>query len=252
MDISSFLKPFVPNVVLCFWVALAVFTVGITRSHRRARWLGAVLLAGLWLLGTRPVAEALLRPLEDRTPSSSPSTLRAQGVRQVVVLMGGSFPLKGEMLSSGIGGSSLPRFMSGLELCARLGDDCRLIFSGSASAQHAQSTDAATLQQLAHLLAPHREIRAETQSRRTADHPANVGPLVGHDPFVLVTSAVHMPRALRAFRRAGLSPIPHAVEFQVHGDYRWDDWVPSGGNLETVDIALKEYLAGVLYAARGQ
>ena len=108
---------FVPNVVLCFWLALAVFTVWITRSHRRARGLGAVILAGLWLLGTRPVAEALLRPLEDRTPSSSPSTLRIQGVRQVVVLMGGSFPLRGDMLSPGIGGSSLPRFVGGLELC---------------------------------------------------------------------------------------------------------------------------------------
>jgi len=28
--------------------------------------------------------------------------------------------------------------------------------------------------------------------------------------------------------------------------------MPSGDNLETVDTALKEYLAGALYAARGQ
>lgn len=252
MDSFSFVRPFVPNVVLWFWAALAIFTLWITRSHRRARSLGAVILAGLWLLGTRPVAEMLLRPLEGRAASPSSSTLRAQGVRHVVVLMGGSFSLRGDLLSSGVGGSSLHRFLGGVELCARLGDRCRLIFSGSASDQLPNSIDAVTLQQLAHLLFPNREILAETRSQRTVDHPANVGALVGHDPFVLVTSAVHMPRALRAFRRAGLSPIPHAVEFQVHGNYQWDDWMPSGGNLETVDTALKEYLAGALYAARGQ
>lgn len=251
MDVSSFLRPFVPNVVLWFWVALALLTLWMTRSRRWARWLGLLILAGLWLAGTRPAAEMLIGPLEDRTASPSPSTLRTQGVHVVVVLMGGSFALRGEMLSSGIGGSSLPRFMSGLELCTRLGDGCRLIFSGSASELRAHAADAETLQQLAHLLAPNREIVAETRSRRTADHPANLGPLLGRESFVLVTSAVHMPRALSAFRRAGLSPIPYPVEFQVLGNYRWDDWVPSGGNLETVDIALKEYLAGAFYASRG-
>lgn len=240
------------NVLLWFWAALAVFALWITRAARRARWIGALLLAALWLVGTRPVAEALLRPLEDQTASPAPSTLRAQGVRQVVVLLGGSFPLRGEMLSSGIGGSSLPRFIGGLELCARLGDDCRVIFSGAAGDQAAPSADAVTLQRLARLLAPHRQVLAETRSRRTLDHPANIGPLVGREPFVLVTSAVHMPRALRVFRQAGFSPIPHAVEFQASGHYRWSDWLPAAGNLETVDIAVKEYLAGAWLAARGR
>lgn len=241
----------VPNAVLWFWVALALLTLWTTRSRRRARWLGVLILAGLWLAGTRPVAELLIGSLEDHATPPSPSTLRAQGVRTVVVLMGGSFPLRGDMLSSGIGGSSLPRFMSGVELCARVGDDCRLIFSGSASELRAHAADAETLGQLARLLAPNREILAETRSRRTADHPVNLAPLVGRDAFVLVTSAVHMPRALAAFRRAGMSPIPYPVEFQTFGNFRWDDWIPSGGNLETVDIALKEYLAGAIYAARG-
>lgn len=61
-----------------------------------------------------------------------------------------------------------------------------------------------------------------------------------------------MPRALRAFRRAGLSPIPHAVEFQTLGHYRWGDWLPAAGNLETVDIALQEYLAAAWSAVHGR
>ncbi len=251
MDISFFVKAFVINVFLWLWILLALCILWAAKTHRQARWFGGILLLGLWLLGTRPVAEAVLRPLESRYTAPSFSDLQTRGVHQVVVLMGGSFPSRGELLSSAVGASTLSRFAGGVELCLRLGPACRLIFSGSGSLQHPGWSDALTLQKLALMLAPGRQVLAEARSARTAEHPGNLRPLVGNEPFVLVTSAAHMPRAVRTFDRAGLDPIPYPADFQVFGDYRWDDWLPNTGSLVTIEIGLKEYLGLAYYALRG-
>lgn len=251
VDISFFVKAFVVNTFLWLWVLLALCILWAAKTHRRARWLGGILLLGLWLLATRPAAEALLRPLENRYTAPSLSALKERGVHQVVVLMGGSFPPRGELLSSAVGASTLSRFAGGVELCAKLGPACRLVFSGSASLRHPEWSDALTLQKLALMLAPGRQALAEARSARTTEHPRNLRPLVGNEPFILVTSAAHMPRAVRTFDRAGLDPIPYPVDFQVFGDYGWEDWLPNTDSLVTVEIALKEYLGLAYYATRG-
>ncbi len=251
MEVSYVARVVVVNIFLWLWVLLALCVLWATKTHRRARWLGGILLLALWLLGTRPVAEAVLRPLENRYRAPSFSDLQTPVVRQVVVLMGGSFPPRGELLSSAVGGSTLSRFAGGVELCVRLGPGCRFVFSGSGSLRHSEWSDALTLQKLALMLAPGHQVLAEARSMRTADHPGNLRPLVGSEPFILVTSAAHMPRAVRTFRRAGLNPIPYPVDFRVLGDYGWEDWLPNTENLVTEEGALKEYLGLVYYTIRG-
>ena len=251
MVITYFAKAFVVNMFLWHWLLLALCIFWAARTRRRARWLGGILLLGLWLLATRPVAEVLLRPLESRYTAPSLSGLQARGVHQVVVLMGGSFPPRGELLSSAVGASTLSRFIGGVELCANLGPTCRLVFSGSGSLRHPEWSDALTLQKLALVLSPGHQTLAESRSARTTEHPRNLRPLIGNEPFILVTSAAHMPRAVRTFHQAGLDPIPYPVDFHILGDYRWEDWLPNTDNLVTVERALKEYLGLVYYAIRG-
>ena len=48
----------------------------------------------------------------------------------------------------------------------------------------------------------------EVESRDTKDHPLYVRHIVKEEPFILVTSAFHMPRAMRLFVKQGLAPIP--------------------------------------------
>lgn len=67
-------------------------------------------------------------------------------------------------------------------------------------------------------------------------------------PFILVTSAVHMPRAMYIFKRAGLNPVPAPTYFFVKADSENGcySWMPSLNKLMITEKLLHEY-AGLIY-----
>jgi uncharacterized SAM-binding protein YcdF (DUF218 family) len=76
----------------------------------------------------------------------------------------------------------------------------------------------------------------------TAQEARAVAVQLGTAPFLLVTSAAHMPRAMRQMKRAGAQPIP-APTGQLTGRPRgWDSWLPSSAGLGRTERALHEYL----------
>ena len=48
----------------------------------------------------------------------------------------------------------------------------------------------------------------ESASKDTGEQARLIKPIVGTAPFVLVTSAIHMPRSMALFEKLGMSPIP--------------------------------------------
>lgn len=239
------------NLLLWLWLAAAGVLWWMTRGHRRSRRGIAALLVVLWLLSCLPVAELFLLPLERRYDRPSVADLEQQGVRQVVVLTGGGFSEREELLSGALPPASAARFLSGLELCSRLGPDCRLIFSGAAGRGRRDLATAITMRELALRLTPGSRVAAEARSGSTAEHPRNVHPLLEGDAFILVTSGYHMPRAVRSFRRSGLDPIPYPVDRAARGGHRWHSWLPSVEGLRALHLAWREYLALTLYSLRG-
>jgi uncharacterized SAM-binding protein YcdF (DUF218 family) len=247
----SLMTSLVSNLFLWLWLLAAVFIWWASRANRKARRRGVILLLLLWFLGTRPFADAFLWPLESRYEVPDVASLQKQGVKQVVVLTGGGYPIQGETLSSTFPHASMYRFLGGLELCSRLGKDCLIIFSGSAGRQRGHLTVALTMQELSHLIAPGRQVLAEARSESTAEHSTNVRPLLREEPFVLVTSAYHMFRSMRSFNKAGLDPVPYPVDFLSSRGYGWLDVLPSFEDLWKMNLALREYQALILYTVKG-
>lgn len=70
----------------------------------------------------------------------------------------------------------------------------------------------------------------------------------GSHKFILVTSALHMPRAMETFNRMGLQPVPAPAGYIVKHDpdEMLYDWWPSAGKAANTQKALHEY-AGQLY-----
>jgi uncharacterized SAM-binding protein YcdF (DUF218 family) len=242
----NIITPFIANLFLVLWIAGFIALWLSTRKNSSARKTGIIFLAAVWLLGTKSAAQLILNPLENQYQTPEIKTLKELGVNQVVVLTGGGYPESGEWLSSALPYASLSRFISGLELASRLGPNCVIIFSGTAGRQNPDRITSEVMRRLSLMLIPSRKVLAETRSSSTAEHPDAIKPYV-HGPFVLVTSAYHMPRTMRTFKKGGLAPIPYPVGFLVAGNNHWGGWIPSFENFWKLSIGFREYLALVLY-----
>jgi uncharacterized SAM-binding protein YcdF (DUF218 family) len=93
---------------------------------------------------------------------------------------------------------------------------------------------------------PEHVIVLEEHSRNTEDNARNsarVARNIGVQRILLVTSSLHMPRALRLFRNTGLDVIPVPVpERALRRTWR-DRWLPSPSALWRSGRAIKEYTA---------
>ncbi len=83
-----------------------------------------------------------------------------------------------------------------------------------------------------------------TGARDTADHPPLLERYLGGKPFLLVTSANHMPRSMVLFREHGLRPTPAPTDFHSDpfGPFHWKKLVPRTRNLLITDEALHEHI----------
>ncbi len=92
----------------------------------------------------------------------------------------------------------------------------------------------------------------DERARNTAGNAREAAALLqadGIERIALVTSAFHMPRALRAFERAGLQVVaaPTGYFGYAGADFEWTHLVPSGDALRISYLALREMAAGLLY-----
>ena len=103
---------------------------------------------------------------------------------------------------------------------------------------------------------PQEAIMLETASRNTYENAVNSKRLLGAHGLhqvLLVTSALHMPRALALFRALGIEAAPAPTDFEVveSGDKTLLQWLPDAGALEGSTRALKEYFGLGVYWVRG-
>ena len=102
---------------------------------------------------------------------------------------------------------------------------------------------------------PEEAILTETTSRTTAENAREVAamwPSLGFSSSLLVTSAFHMPRALAAFRKAGLPVMPAATDVRaVDQPMHVLDLLPDAAALAGTSSAIKEAAGYLVYRVRG-
>jgi len=101
---------------------------------------------------------------------------------------------------------------------------------------------------------PRSAMLLESDSRTTHENAIYVARLLRahHLPLnvALVTSSLHLPRAMHEFRCAGLDPIGVPAEFESLGTAHIfpDDWLPSASALDRSRRALKEWVGGLSHS----
>jgi len=104
------------------------------------------------------------------------------------------------------------------------------------------------------LAVPASAVLLETQSRNTEENALYTKRILDEHHLgkvLLVTSAVHMPRALALFRAQGIDAIPAPTDFDAVPRKGWlQNWLPDAETLDRSSKAIKEYLAIGIYRAR--
>jgi uncharacterized SAM-binding protein YcdF (DUF218 family) len=68
---------------------------------------------------------------------------------------------------------------------------------------------------------------------------------------VLVTSDIHMRRAIATFRGAGMTAVPAIAEDPLNSQSRIRTFIPTTEGLRFTSFVVHEYVGLVYYAARG-
>lgn len=106
---------------------------------------------------------------------------------------------------------------------------------------------------------PAKAIRQERTSLNTYQNAVNVKPILEAeeiDQFLLVTSAMHMPRSLAIFRKQGMNAIAAPTDFLiVPEESSLESFLlnlfPDASNMKRTTLALKEYIGLCIYKLRG-
>ncbi|MFQ3640504.1 MAG: ElyC/SanA/YdcF family protein, partial [Chloracidobacterium sp.] len=191
-------------------------------------------------------ANALLRPLErDQTMLAPSGNLPPdlQTIRWVVVLGGGSSDAEDLPPTECLSSASLRRLVEGIRLQRAL-PSAQLVVSGGAVFS-ARPTGDVLRDAACALGVPPERVTAQPIGRNTTEEVGAMAHLVGREPFLLVTSAAHMSRALEACQAHQLLAIPAPTDFlstEPDGVWTPGDLYPSGAGLHHSERAAYEYL----------
>ncbi|MGA7587130.1 MAG: envelope biogenesis factor ElyC [Rouxiella badensis] len=192
-----------PLPLLLLMMAVALCLLWFSRRQKTGKVIFLVSWLLLALLSLQPVADRLLRPLENTFP-----TYRGQGPIDYVVVLGGGYTYNPAWApSSNLISNSLPRVTEGIRIYL-MNPGAKLIFTGAATPTNPVSSAATAAKVAESLGVPAKDIITLDQPRDTRQEAQQVAQQIGHQPFALVTSANHLPRAMVFFQQQGLAPIP--------------------------------------------
>ncbi|MCB1882753.1 MAG: YdcF family protein [Geminicoccaceae bacterium] len=241
-----------PSNVLVVTTALLASLAALTGRPLLVRL--AALPALLLLLCTvLPVGHWLARPLEDRFPLPDPVPRKVDGI----VVLGGAQDsaveaARGRLAVDG----HAERMMEGVGL-ARAHPEARLVFSGGTAAILPDAANERRVNEryVAMTGLDPARVAYEDRSRNTWENALNAKRLVGPAPgevWLLVTSALHMPRAVGIFRRIGFGVVPYPVDYTTGPSIAWGGLWMASGRLRDLDDAAREWFGLAAYRLMGR
>ena len=251
-----------PLGLCCLLLGLAL---GLKRTtHWRTRFI-ACALALLWVSGTRPVALTVARSLEWRVLPPVDRPIVPQG--EVIVVLGGGTRTRTYPRPISEVNDAGDRLLYAAWLYKQ-GAAPRILVSGGTVPLLGPSkiAEAESMTELLNLMGvPAEAIIMEEKSRNTYENVVESKKILeaeGLTDIILVTSAMHMPRAQAIFAKQGLSVTPAPTDFSVTKE----DWaflaepdvgsqllnlLPQADNLALLTKAMKEYVGMAVYWLRG-
>jgi uncharacterized SAM-binding protein YcdF (DUF218 family) len=261
---SIFLSKFLPILIYplglsCLLALLALFL------RRKQRWQLSLIIVAmviLWLGGNKWISTSLARSLEWRylPPEVTPNA-------EVIVVLGGGTEPAQYPRSAVEANSAVDRVLHAGRLYDQ-GKSAHILLSGG-YISWLEPGDGSPAAEMAELLVmmgvPEDALWLEEESLNTYENAVNSAGILaenGIGEILLVTSALHMPRAVALFEHQGLTVIPAPADFTVT-ETGWKNLVsgdiqknflylfPNASSLSLTTNVMKEYLGMLFYKLRG-
>jgi uncharacterized SAM-binding protein YcdF (DUF218 family) len=216
-------------------VCITALTLSFTPWRRSAQLLLSLALVALWIAATPGFASWLTWRVASQYPGFEPPPKS-----DAVILLGGE---------------TASRSLAAL-WAYRDGKAPYIVISGGGLPWHETLPEAQrSAELLINLGVPRSNIIPESRSRNTRENAVNTAGIFkqhGWQSGVLVTSAVHMPRALAAFRKVGLDVTPGVFAFAEPSHFlSLLDLLPDAGALAATTAAVKEIIGLQAYRLLG-
>ncbi|ORM64448.1 envelope biogenesis factor ElyC [Pantoea rodasii] len=191
-----------PLPLLLMMMAAGLLLLWFSRWQKSGKIVISVSWLLLLLLSLQPIADRLLLPLDSHYPTWNGN----EPVDYIVVLGGGYTFNPNWAPSSNLINNSLPRVAEGVRQWRRY-PQARLIFTGAAAGSNPRSSASVAAEVAESLGVPRTAMILLDQPRDTRQEAQAVKQAIGQHPFLLVTSANHLPRAMHFFQSAGMNPL---------------------------------------------
>ncbi len=238
-------KKFVSIFFMPMSLGLILFFIGLifllNKNYKRAKTF--LIISFLWLaiIGYSPFSNYIIQPLENQYKSYikiDPS------IKHVLVLGSGHVTNNDVSKLSQLSTTALMRLSEGIRIYREL-DDAKLILSGYAG-DDVKTPHAFISRDVAISLGvPKEDIITQEEAKDTAEEAIYVKKVVNTEKFILVTSASHMPRAMKIFKTDSLNPIAAPTDYlsKENGDYLRE---PKAKEIRKTERAMHEYI-GILW-----
>lgn len=239
-----------PLYLLLLALVLAVFAFRNSNPKWR-RWRYPLLFATAWcwLAATPALAHFLGAKLEGIYAPVDVAALPREPV--ILVLAAGDPDERSLPDGDHLNTASLRRTIAAVRIWRESGGV--LIFSGTAFHDERSAVSERMADLAREFGVPDSSIVVETDSLNTYENIRNSIRLLdsAQRPLVLVTSALHMRRAMAVARKLDVHPVPAPADFRARRAFTWRAWFPNSGALPMLRLVLHEWVGLVVYTWRG-
>ena len=221
---------------------------------RAGRWLTVAFGIALLVIGLLPTATYVARPLETRFPKPE----LPERIAGIILLAGAERPTASEASGEPQVGLHGGRYITLLRLAARY-PQAPIVYSGGPRERpgkgRLETPPAVAAEILASIGLLADRVSFEEASRDTCASASNTFSYLrprSADNWLVVTSAIHVPRTMACFRAVGWNVIPYPADFHSYATGWWSFPTQIARNLDLFDLAAHEWIGLAYYRLSGR
>ena len=225
LETSFLIKKILASIVTPLPIGLILGFVGLwylyKGYHKKAKIFLTIALLWITAISYSPFANLLIQPLENQYARLEEIP---KDIKYILLL----------------GGEKESRAWEALRLYHQI-PNSKIITSGYAPFGSTTPSAIKTAKFLQKVGVKEEDIIIQPKPRTTEEEAIEIKKRLGDEPFILITSAYHMPRAMRLFKKYGLKPTPAPTDFKIKS-YDTSISLPKGRKLLQTDQAWHEHL----------